>query len=101
VINNNVLVAAISCKPHGSVLNPNCGFEIYLKDGTVAIVGGYFPYASIENFLLRFSQVMIELSHSIPVSEYQHELRRIFEKRYEVTAAAMDVVQRKMGEVDG
>ncbi|MDG1456462.1 MAG: hypothetical protein P8Q92_00910 [Pseudoprimorskyibacter sp.] len=99
MINNNVLVAAIRCKPHGSVLNPNCGVEIYLKDGTVAIAGGYFPYANIEKFLLRFSQVMIDLSDAIPVSEYQHELRRIFEKRYEVTATAMDLVQRKQGEV--
>ncbi|MEB8388525.1 hypothetical protein OO012_14965 [Rhodobacteraceae bacterium KMM 6894] len=101
VINNNVLVAAISCKPHGSVLNPNCGVEVYLKDGTVAIAGGYFPYTNIENFLLKFSQVMIGLSDVIPIPEYQQEFRRVFEKRYEITANAMDVAQRKMGEING
>lgn len=101
VINNNVLVAAISCKPHGSVLNPNCGVEMYLKDGSVAIAGGYFPYTNIEDFLIRFSQVMIDLSNAIPVSEYQNELRRIFEKRYEVTATAMETAKGKKGEIDG
>ena len=101
VINNNVLVATISCKPHGSVLNPNCGVEIYLKDGSVAISVGYFPYANIEKLLLRFSQVMIDLSNSIPISEYQKELRRVFEKKYEVTETAMAVAQRKKGEIDG
>ncbi|MEP1421084.1 MAG: hypothetical protein ABJK59_04870 [Erythrobacter sp.] len=100
VINNNTLVASISCAPHGSVLNPTCSIEIYLGDGSAAVVGGNFPYANIENFLLRFSRVMIDLSDAVPVSEYQRELRIIFEKRYEVTPIAMDVIQRKKSEID-
>lgn len=101
VINESVLVAAVSCNPHGSVPNPICGVEIYLRDGSVAIVGGYFPYVNIENFLSRFSQVVIDLSAYIPIPEYQRELKVIFGKNYKMTATAMDVAQAKMDEVDG
>ena len=101
VINDNVVVAAISCKPPGSVVNPNCGVEMYIEDGLFAISGGYIPYVNIEKILSRFSQIVLRLSNSIPILEYRTELNLIFGEGYAASPTAVRVARRIKGEIDG